>query len=77
MPRKKRHKRKCYSARQAVIGHSEYATKGTLRQARSVSKSGEVQASKDAMLKGAKMAEIEAYAKKNGLTLSQAMIHFM
>ncbi|MDC7816118.1 hypothetical protein [Pseudomonas sp. BLCC-B112] len=37
----------------------------------------ETKAARIAIEKGKKMAKIEAYAKEHGITITQAMIHFM
>lgn len=58
-----------------------YAVKGTQKRvdknAATKANAAQTKESQAAIDKGKKMAKVEAYAKEHGITVTQAMIHFM
>lgn len=79
MAKKKKPK---FNPDKALLKNSTYATKSVLKQGAKKGDSAKINtaesnASKTSLENGKKMAKIEAYAKEHGLTITQAMIHFM
>nr|WP_314565943.1 hypothetical protein [uncultured Pseudomonas sp.] len=79
MAKKKKPK---FNPDKALLKSSVYAVKSVLNQGTKKADSAkrntaESNASKTSLENGKKMAKIEAYAKEHGLTITQAMIHFM
>lgn len=77
----KRKKKAKYNPDKAMFKSSIYAVKGVRKSADKKAgmrqRVAESNASMTAMEKGKKMALIEAYAKEHGVSITQAMIHFM
>jgi len=80
------HKNKGHQAKNnpnaALLNNNAYAVKGSKTKRPTKAQSARINSavtkqSKIAMEKGQKMAKIEAYAKEHGVTITQAMIHFM
>ena len=61
-----------------LISGSEYSKRGVTRKSKNPSGGwGSTKAASKERQNGAKMAEIEVYAKKNKITITQAMIELM
>ncbi len=61
-----------------LISGSEYSKRGVTRKSKNPSGGwGSSKAVSKERQKGSKMAEIEAYAKKNKITITQAMVELM
>lgn len=76
-------KRIARESRQAVLPNSVYQTKtvckgiGTLQQSGRARFKHETKESAARLKERARMLQIESYAKEHGITITQAMIHFM
>lgn len=76
----KKKKKKAKST--AVLKNSNYDVKGAgnnrmVTSAMKAKNKAEESSSRKAISNARKMAKIEAYAKEHGITVTQAMVHFM